>query len=99
MFFGLSSAALAYVITRDGLWRVHVFMSAPFVTAALLVQFSPLLMAATFLPAVGFLTTLKPNIGLPLLALPPDLESRRRQRGVRGDHPGRVSALASRLAG
>ena len=71
VFFGLSSAALAYVITRDGLWRVHVFMSAPFVTAALLVQFSPLLMAATFLPAVGFLTTLKPNIGLPLLLYRP----------------------------
>jgi hypothetical protein len=70
-FFGLSSAALAYVITRDGLWRVHVFMSAPFVTAALLVQFSPLLMAATFLPTVGFLTTLKPNIGLPLLLYRP----------------------------
>ena len=71
IFFGLSSGALAYLITRDGLWRVHVFMSAPFVTAALLVQFSPLLMTAAFLPALGFLATLKPNIGLPILAFRP----------------------------
>ena len=71
IFFGLSSGALAYVITRDGLWRVHVFMSAPFVTAALLVQFSPLLMTAAFLPSLGFLATLKPNVGLPILAFRP----------------------------
>jgi hypothetical protein len=71
IFFGLSSGALAYLITRDGLWRVHVFMSAPFVTAALLVQFSPLLMTAAFLPSLGFLATLKPNVGLPILAFRP----------------------------
>lgn len=71
VFFGLSSGALAYVITRDGLWRVHVFMSAPFVTAALLVQFSPLLMTAAFLPSLGFLATLKPNVGLPIFAFRP----------------------------
>ena len=70
-FFGLSSGALAYLITRDALWRVHVFMSAPFVTAALLVQFSPLLMTAAFLPALGFLATLKPNLGLPILVYRP----------------------------
>lgn len=70
-FFGMSSAALAYLITRDGLWRVHVFMSAPFVTAALLVQFAPLLMTAAFVPALGFLLTLKPNIGLPVFAFRP----------------------------
>ena len=71
LFFGVSSGALAYLITRDGLWRVHVFMGAPFVTAALLVQFSPLLMTAAFLPALGFLATIKPNIGLPIFAYRP----------------------------
>ena len=71
LFFGISSGALAYLITRDALWRVHVFMSAPFVTSALLVQFSPLLMTAAFLPALGFLATLKPNLGLPILAYRP----------------------------
>ena len=71
LFFAVSAGALAYLITRDGLWRVHVFMSAPFVTAALLVQFAPLLMTAAFLPAVGFLAAVKPNIGLPILAYRP----------------------------
>ena len=46
-------------------------MSAPFVTAALLVQFSPLLMTAAFVPALGFLLTLKPNLGLPIFAYRP----------------------------
>jgi hypothetical protein len=71
LFFGTSAGALAYLITRDGLWRVHVFMGAPFVTAALLVQFSPLVMTAAFLPSLGFLATIKPNIGLPILAFRP----------------------------
>lgn len=71
LFFGLSSGALAYFITRDALWRVHVFMSAPFVTAALLVQFSPLLMTAAFVPALGFVWTLKPNLGLSIFAYRP----------------------------
>jgi hypothetical protein len=71
LFFGASSGGLAYLITRDGLWRVHVFMSAPFVAAALLAQFGPLLMMAAFVPALGFLTTIKPNLGLPLLVYRP----------------------------
>jgi hypothetical protein len=71
IFFGLSAGGLAYLITRDGLWRVHVFMGAPYVTAALLVQFSPLLMTAAFLPSLGFLATIKPNVGLPILLFRP----------------------------
>jgi len=71
LFYGLSSGVLAYLITRDGLWRVHVFMSPPFVTAALLVQFSPLLMTAAFVPAFGFLATLKPNLGVPIFLYRP----------------------------
>ena len=71
LFFGASSGGLAYLITRDGLWRVHVFMSAPFVAAALLAQFGPLLMMAAFVPALGFLTTIKPNLGLPILIYRP----------------------------
>lgn len=71
VFFGLSSALLAFLVTRDGLWRIHVFASGPFVVAALLAQFSPLLMAMAFVPALGFLGALKPNLGLALLARRP----------------------------
>ena len=66
LFIGLSSAALAYCITRDGLWRIHVFASASFVFAATVGQFSPLLMLMAFSPRFGFLAAVKPNIGLAL---------------------------------
>jgi hypothetical protein len=67
LFMGISSGALAYLITRDGLWRVHLFLSAPFVVATALGQFAPLLMTMAFVPALGALATLKPNLGLALL--------------------------------
>ncbi len=71
VFFGISSALLAFFVTRDGLWRLHVFASAPFVMAATLGQFSPLLMVMAFSPALGFLAALKPNLGLALFARRP----------------------------
>jgi hypothetical protein len=71
LFFGLSSGLLAFLITADGLWRLHVFASAPFVTAAALSQFSPLVMVMALLPAAGFLAVLKPNLGMALLAYRP----------------------------
>jgi hypothetical protein len=75
LFFGLASALLAFAITRDGLWRLHVFASAPFVVAATLGQFAPLLMVIAFSPWAGFLATLKPNLGLALLARRPTLRA------------------------
>jgi hypothetical protein len=71
LFFGLSAALLAFVVTRDGLWRLHLFASAPFVVAASVGQFSPLLMVMALVPAAGFLAALKPNLGLALFAWRP----------------------------
>ena len=71
IFFGLSTALLSFLITRDGLWRIHIFASAPFVMAATLGQLSPLLMAMAFIPALGFLAALKPNLGLALFVRRP----------------------------
>jgi hypothetical protein len=68
VFFGLSAALLAFLVTRDGMWRLHLFASAPFVMAATLGQFSPLLMAMAFVPSLGFLAALKPNLGVALFA-------------------------------
>jgi hypothetical protein len=42
LFIGVCSGLLAWCITRDGLWRLHIFASAPFVMAATLGQVSPL---------------------------------------------------------
>lgn len=71
IFFGLSSALLAYAITRDALWRLHIFASAPFVVAASVGQFSPLLTVAALVPWAGALCTLKPNLGLAILVRQP----------------------------
>lgn len=71
LFFGISSALLAFAITRHALWRIHIFASAPFVVAATLGQFSPLLTVAALVPWAGALCTLKPNLGLAILVRQP----------------------------
>lgn len=73
LFLGLSSAALAWCITRDGWWRLHIFASAPFVIAASVGQFSPLLMVMAFSPWAGCLAAVKPNLGLALFLRKPNV--------------------------
>jgi hypothetical protein len=75
LFFGACSAILAWCITRDGLWRLHIFASAPFVLAATLGQFSPLLMLMAFSPWAGFLAAVKPNLGLALFVRRPSVHA------------------------
>jgi len=75
LFVGVSSALLAFVITRRELWRLHIFASAPFVVAAALGQFAPLVMVMACVPSAGFLGALKPNVGLPLLVRNPTARS------------------------
>jgi hypothetical protein len=70
-FFGISAGLLAFLITHDGLWRLHVFAGASFVTAATLGQFAPLLMVIAFAPWAGFLAAVKPNLGLALFVRRP----------------------------
>jgi hypothetical protein len=64
LFFGLSSALLAFGITRDGLWRLLVFTAAPYFMAAANTQWSPLLAAAALLPGLQWVGAAKPNLGL-----------------------------------
>jgi len=65
-FFGISSALLAYGLsrTRADLAKLPLFASAPFCMAAVLAQWAPLMTAAALTPALQFLTVAKPNIGL-----------------------------------
>lgn len=65
-FFGLSSSLLGYALARDRWDRLPLFLSFPYVMAASLGQWSPLVMAAALLPGIGFLNVLKPNLGLAL---------------------------------
>jgi hypothetical protein len=72
VFFGISAGLLAFFITRDGLWRLHAFAGASFVTSATLGQFAPLLMVMAFVPRAGFLAAVKPNLGLALFVRRPN---------------------------
>lgn len=75
IFLGISAGAFAFCITRDGLWRIHVFASSPFVIAALLGQYTPLVTVMAYLPAAGFLAALKPNVGLALFLRRPTVQA------------------------
>jgi hypothetical protein len=78
LFVGLSSALLAWALLRDSPYRLPLFLSAPFVQAAILGQWSPLLTAAALMPAFQFLAAAKPTIGLAAWLYKPSL------RGVFG---------------
>jgi hypothetical protein len=64
IFVGLSSALLAWGLLRDSPYRLPLFLSAPFVQAAILGQWSPLLTAAALMPSLQFLAAAKPTVGL-----------------------------------
>lgn len=64
LFIGLSSALLGWAILRDCPWRLPIFLSAPFIQAAILGQWSPLLTAAALMPTLQFLAAAKPTVGL-----------------------------------
>jgi hypothetical protein len=66
VFFGLSSSLLGYALSRDRWDRLPVLLSFPYIMAASLGQWSPLVIATALLPAWGFLNILKPNLGLAL---------------------------------
>jgi hypothetical protein len=64
LFIGISSALLGWAILRDCPHRLPLFISAPFVQAAILGQWSPLLAAAALMPTLQFLAAAKPTVGL-----------------------------------
>lgn len=64
LFIFISSALLAYGLLRQSPHRLWVFASAPFVHAAILGQWSPLLTAAALIPALQFAAAAKPTVGL-----------------------------------
>jgi len=68
---GISAGLLAWVLVREGAFRLWLFASAPFVMALKVGQCSPILVAAAFLPNLGWLLPWKPQIGLPLFLYRP----------------------------
>jgi hypothetical protein len=73
LLFGTASAALVWALMTRGIEPVFVLLSGPFVIAAALGQWSPLVTIAAVLPAAGFLGVLKPNIGAAVLLARPSV--------------------------
>jgi hypothetical protein len=70
---GIGTFLLAFGITREGFGRLAVFGSIPFFVCLESGQLAPLIAAAALIPAVGWLSSMKPNIGLAAIAYNPTL--------------------------
>jgi hypothetical protein len=71
VFVGASAGVLAYAIFARGWQLAPIFISGAFVTALITAQWSPLLVASVFLPWLGPVLVVKPNIGAAILAASP----------------------------
>ena len=66
VFFGFSSACLAFGLSCSGNWRLLAFLAYPYWAAMITVQWVPLLMAAAFLPWLFAAAAAKPQVAAPL---------------------------------
>ncbi len=66
LFYGLSSALLAFGLTRHGYHRLLAFLAYPYWGGLLAVQWSTLIFAGAFFPLLLPVTMVKPQLGLPV---------------------------------
>jgi hypothetical protein len=66
VFWGISSALLAFGLTRHGYTRLLIFLAYPYWAGILAVQWSPIIAASAFFPLLLPVTMAKPQIGLPV---------------------------------
>jgi hypothetical protein len=66
-FYGISSALMAFGLSRNGYRRLLVFLAYPYWAGLLTVQWTPLIVASAFLPPLLPVTLAKPQLGLPVL--------------------------------
>jgi hypothetical protein len=66
-FYGISSALLAFGLSRHGYHRLYVFLAYPYWAALYEAQWTPLILASAFLSALLPVTLAKPQLGLPIL--------------------------------
>jgi hypothetical protein len=66
IFYGLSSALLAFGLTRHGYRGLTIFLAYPYWAGLITVQWSPLIAASAFFPSLLPATMAKPQIGLPV---------------------------------
>ena len=77
LFVGIGAALLFWALTRHGFRnpQLLVFTAFPMTVAAQNVQWSPLLTAATLMPALGFIYACKPSVALAYWAAYPNRRS------------------------
>ena len=66
LFYGFSSALLAFGLTRRSYRGLMIFLAYPYWAGLLTVQWSPLIAASAFFPSLLPATMAKPQIGLPV---------------------------------
>jgi hypothetical protein len=66
LFYGISSALLAFGLTRENYGRLRVFLAYPYWAGALTAQWSTIIAASAFFPALLPATMMKPQVGLPV---------------------------------
>jgi hypothetical protein len=66
IFYGLSSALLAFGLTRRGYHRLLVFLAYPYWVGLLTVQWSTVITASAFFPLLMPVAMAKPQVGLPV---------------------------------
>jgi len=66
-FYGISSALLAFGLTKNGYQRLLIFLAYPYWAGILTAQWPPIIMAGAFLPLLLPAALVKPQLGLPLL--------------------------------
>jgi hypothetical protein len=71
VFVFMSCGLLAYVVTRKEWWPLCMFLSGSMFLNVVAGQWSALLTASVYLPALSWLAVVKPNIGLALIAFAP----------------------------
>jgi hypothetical protein len=68
LFVGTSSALLSFGLTRDGWYRLPLFISEAFLSSARLGQWSILITASLFLPWLATIAIAKPQSSIPVIA-------------------------------
>ena len=66
LFFGISSALLAFGLIRQDPQRLLIFLAYPYWAALMTAQWTPLLMCGAFFPIALMLCVAKPQTGTPL---------------------------------
>ena len=66
LFYGISSALLAFGLTRENYGRLRVFLAYPYWAGAITAQWSTIIAASAFFPVLLPATMMKPQVGLPV---------------------------------